>query len=385
MMLNQLIKDMYQLLGKELPEGMRPSQDVGRAVISLLVQAYMGLNPGSAIKNMTQKMLAVADVSTGTKPLRGFKYLTRAQAFKATRAGKEFCNKYCTLLKDRTYMEGLEKTARYEWKINRMLDATSKVTMAAFQAADTSNVTDSFLIGLFAALEDGKSMEEALWQANDVALRTQFPYDLRKPLLFHNPVMRIVGLFASWPIHLVELGVDWVGSSRWGKIILLAALMAGAKYLMRKLGIHLRISLLDSLEGHIAFKTATGERAAIVSYAADLSRAARKMASLDKDEWLKAMEELAYLSPGGTAYKRLMRFYRASQDNWRLRNKKGKVYYQYDRSGWLWDNIGIPEEAIRALIGETTESHDYWKDVYPTLTDKVEGKRDTVLKGVIGQ
>ncbi len=366
-LLNQLIADIYALTGKDLTG--RPAQEVSRFIVSLFAQDKMGLSMVAAIRNHTQKLLAIVDVD----PIRGFGYAAKAQKWLLTRGGQDFVNKYCTLLNQRIYYEGLQEIAYYHSNLNKLMDKTSKLTMSFFRWADLNNVKISFLIGYFGGLRKGMSVAEAIDFGNDVALRTQYPYDVRRAPLYRGPIGKTIGLFTSWSGHFLELQADWINQRSFHKILLAALYLAGAEYLARKFGLVIRAGVTDIIKGHILYKAAKGEPGVLRSYINDFKKVANRLRSGDPEEWKRAVIEFTYLMPAGVFWKRLHRFVEAAGDNWIVRRDDGTILYEFSKDDWLSQKTGIPKEAVLSLLGQTTENAERWE---------YSGKLDKALQAI---
>ena len=379
-LVNQFVTDMFRAIGKDV-EG-RHAQDVSRALTSIIVQKLMGMNPGSMLKNYTQQILPAADVAgKGADRLRGFKYLVDSKRMLATKAGQDFVKQYCILLDQRVYHEGLQKISHLENKLDKLLDKSSKITMFGFQAADINNVKTAFLIGYQAAIKDGKSVTDAIAYANDVALRTQFPYDIRRAPVYNGPLGRLIGLFSSYPQHFVELTSDWAISDHKLRALIAMAGLFGVVSLFRRLGLVVRVNVWDTIQGHLLWKTAKGEPGAFKSSIDDFNKFAGKLMSGDYESWLEAVEDAYYvLGPGSTQLKRIDKIKQAAKDGWRVRNAKGRVMYRFEIGDTMLDNkiyeiTGIPGEAWRSLFGQTVESEERWKEKQkPSIFEKLGSK-----------
>lgn len=379
-LVNQFVTDMFRAIGKDV-EG-RHAQDVSRALTSIIVQKLMGMNPGSMLKNYTQQILPAADVAgKGADRLRGFKYLVDSKRMLATKAGQDFVKQYCILLDQRVYHEGLQKISHLENKLDKLLDKSSKITMFGFQAADINNVKTAFLIGYQAAIKDGKSVTDAIAYANDVALRTQFPYDIRRAPVYNGPLGRLIGLFSSYPQHFVELTSDWAISDHKLRALIAMAGLFGVVSLFRRLGLVVRVNVWDTIQGHLLWKTAKGEPGAFKSSIDDFNKFAGKLMSGDYESWLEAVEDAYYvLGPGSTQLKRIDKIKQAAKDGWRVRNAKGRVMYRFEIGDTMLDKkiyemTGIPGEAWRSLFGQTVESEERWKEKQePSIFEKLGSK-----------
>lgn len=353
-MLNQLIADAFKLIGKDA--GHRPSQELSRFMVSLLVQNKLGLGVAQALRNYTQIMLALADVASIKDPMGIFRYAIKAQKILLTKEGQRFVAETCGPLQQRIYHEGLQTVSIYSRWATRLIDKMSKVTMFMFQKSDEYNVKFSYLVGFLSARDQGKSVAEAIEYGNDVAVRTQFPYDPRRAPIYRTPIGKLFGLFTSWSGYFIELNLHWARQGDFGKIILAQLLLMGTAYLSKKLGLILRVGFIDNVTGHILYKAASEEDIVVVSYVKDLQKIVKRLITGDPEEWEKAIAESTYLMPGGEVFRRLHRFIQAAGDNWKVRNAKGEVQFEYSKDDWLSENTGIPWEAVRALFGQTTES-----------------------------
>ncbi len=371
-LIDNAIKDIWQALGKtlgkdwELPEGKRISSDFSRMATSLAIQNLMGFNVGSIMKNFFQKLHGVADVATFKQPLRGMRLWAKAEKMRHTPSGREFLEKFCTLKKNRTFTAGLEKVGDYHSRMNQVLDATSKATMFGFKWQDMHNIETSFLMKWLANMEDGLSIRDNLMSSNDTASRTQFEYGIGKPPIMRGPLGRAVGALGQWPAHYAEMWMDWGGEKGWGKIPLLIGITAGAYYLMRRLGFQVRMGPMHTFDSHLLTTLATGQDLPLVGKASDVAGAMQRLLEADEDTMTEAIIELGEeVLPGGVKATRLRRFKNASEDNWQLRDRAGRVYYRYELDGPFYEMFGVPGEAVRHMMGETPESYDHWYEVYP--------------------
>src|SRR5690606_15640164 len=110
----------------------------------------IGFNPFSAIKNLTQQLHVVGAV--------GPQYWLKAQRALRTQSGKELLN-YNWVGQHRVYLQGLELQKRI---MDRILGPIPEWGFKAFEWADQQNVQTAYMAGLLKALDEGKSLRQAI-------------------------------------------------------------------------------------------------------------------------------------------------------------------------------------------------------------------------------
>jgi len=354
-MWNNTLRDIYETFNRYDPENApQHMQEASRMLVSVMAQKHMGFSPGTAMRNTTQPLLAIADVAKKGAPFRGLGYYTAYRKIALTKEGRDFVNTYCTILQDRTYMDGIKRASEYQWKINKKLGNISKATMSMFKAADLDNVKASFYIGYRAALADGKSQAEAIRHGNNVALRTQYDYSIGRAAIYHSPAGRLASIFTSWSSNYLSLMGDWMTSDMKSRTLLGMALAGAGAYLYRKLGFKMNIGPIEVLGGLPYFRFFEGDTAVLGSMKEEWEQIAKHLISGDPDEWKKAAEEIVYQLPGGVAYKRIATVGRALMNEGRVVDDKGRVRY----------TITTPGMAIRMLMGMGIEAANRWDLVY---------------------
>lgn len=164
----------------------------------LMYEAWLGLRPASAIKNLSQHGLALAEV--GARPFY--------KALKTTgRTRKQLLSNSWVLRSRATgYLPGIDQTF-----IKSLESKRRKVTMAMFRAADRKNVSDAFLAGYYEAKEKGLPDNWAFKRGDEVAAKTQYLYSKFSGSQFmQSSPGRILGMLTTWPINFAELMNDWV-------------------------------------------------------------------------------------------------------------------------------------------------------------------------------
>jgi len=377
---------LLEPLNLKISEDRRIAHEISTLFIDASVQTFLGLHMGAAWRNTSQKLLSIAEVSTPGDRFRGFRYWGEYRAKKFNKEFRDFIKKYNVLRDDRTFMEGMDSVARYNTWAGKVLDTTRPVTMFAYKAADLDNVDFSWYAGFRAAEDDGMQVVDQLWKGDDVAVRTQFPYDIRKAPWAHTPLGRSLMLFTGWSLDYFELMNDWASNKNWGKLLMAVAAGYGLRHLYRKMGLHFRITALEAATGTIFFSLPGFQDSVVGSQTRTLRYAARDLME-GGEEWQKVVEQMAYdFLPGGGAFNRYNRFMEMANDpaGWVNRDRSGRIRYRYEESGWLYELTGIPREAFFSLFGQTTTAKDYWSDEIPAIEDKIEEKATEYLRKLVG-
>ena len=199
--------------------GPKPTREMMSVLAELQVMGGLGFNPFTAVKNMTQKILAFSSITDDGNPLRGMYYMAKASAFKRTAEGKRFVamNK---IRHDRMFHESfgviddsMSAVARRMGVADPLLDAGASVRKKAmwmFKTSDMGNVDDTFLAKLLYMREQGANLATAVNVAQQTTMATQFMYGFDSPMLYKStgplgPVGRAVGVFTSWPLNWAHL------------------------------------------------------------------------------------------------------------------------------------------------------------------------------------
>ncbi len=162
---------------------------------SLLYMAWLGFRPVSAIRNLSQQLLAAADVGPAN--------LAKGIGLRFTAKGKRVLRK-SLVYQGRLLGEpvaGLE-----EAQLRRLPLALQQKSLAMFKLADKQNVVDSFLAGYAKGKKLGLDEEWAIRLGDEVAASTQYYYTRMARSLFEESVAgRFLSPFTSWPRNFTEL------------------------------------------------------------------------------------------------------------------------------------------------------------------------------------
>lgn len=202
----------------------------------ILYEAFLGFRPLSAIKNLSQKSLTIAEC--------GITNFAKARVWKHTAEGRRVL-KESLMLRSRKlgYLPGVDETF-----IAKLDSKRRKVSMYMFRLADKDNVTDAFATGYLEAKRLGLPHELAIKRGDEVAHKTQYLYTkLAGSQFMQTSPGRVLGVLTTWPRNWVELMLDWVKGKpsqvyldyqkATGKRILPEGLLMKRKALLRYLAI----------------------------------------------------------------------------------------------------------------------------------------------------
>jgi len=351
---NEAIRKVANLVlkpfGRELKG--RPAQAASSFLADLSYQGTMGWTLSAPLKNLTQQALTIGYLDK--KPGQGLEYWAKARVAKHTKTGKELL-KYCWVVQDRQYLEGLD--AQYQF-MQKVMGTSRKYGFFLFRQADIDNVTNAYLGGTLQALDEGKSLAEAVEYGNQVAASTQFLMGLDSPMLFKSPLGRMVGIYASWPVNFMRLLWEQGSSAQKHRIASTIVSMIGVAYLMEKLtGLSFKSTRPEEVvKDFLPVKLITGETSSPpVNAAASAIRWLLGAASNADPEFIEAaknefIKNMKSFIPGHNAYAAAVRFIEDAVNDWKRYDERGRLMYEI-----------TPGEAIRDLIGTTVESEQRQK------------------------
>ena len=173
---------------------------VGYNLSSLYYMSWLGFRPVSAIRNLSQQLLAVCDVG-GINFAKGL-------GLRATKEGKAAL-KESIVLQGR--LMGKPVTGLEEDTLRKIPQKMQDWALGLFKWADRQNVTDSFLAGYAKGKQLGLPREWSIKLGDEVAMDTQYLYTRMARSLFEESVAgRFLTPFTSWPRNFSELMVKWV-------------------------------------------------------------------------------------------------------------------------------------------------------------------------------
>lgn len=204
---NQSLKEAAEVI-KKLPGGKRlatiltqgnASGMVAYNLAGIYYEAYMGFRPLSAIKNLSQHGLILAEV--------GPKAFTQALIYPNLKERNRILSKSLVLRGRKIgYLPGIDESF-----IKQLDNKRRKATMLMFRLADKKNVSDAYLAGFFEAKNKGLPDKYAYKRGDEVAQKTQYLYTkLSGPQLTQSSIGRVMGVLTTWPENWAELMNDWV-------------------------------------------------------------------------------------------------------------------------------------------------------------------------------
>lgn len=396
-------------LSKAVPEveRRRTATEAASLITRLTYAATLWFNPKSWLNQTTQQILAIAALDPN--PLVGLRYWNKAQKLLSTKEGQELLN-YNWVAQNRDYIEAFERIhGRPEDLTGSMYDklkvalgkTTSRIEksplgMGVFEAGDRWNVNTSYLMKVLKEIDNGKTHAEASALANKFAADTQFLYGIDSPLLTRTPWGKVLGVLTSYPTNYARLLYEY--GRRKGDIksqltaISIFSTMTASMYALSESGLDFsREAPMSTLGGMLPVKLATqGIEAAPAVEAligtAEVTRSFAKRALddtsvlVDPIEREKAFEQykrtLRVLIPWSTQRGRIEKFIEAAKNDWNVLDEESKRTYRMGEIAGepaevgLLSKLGItppggmmyhategelPGEAIRTLIGQTTE------------------------------
>lgn len=343
--------------------GARPTAELSALLSELQYLGGIGFNPFTAVKNLTQKLLALSSITDDGNPMHGLKWLAKARATKLQPKGK-FYLQHCAMIDDRMFLENLQVR---EGAIERLLKRfgvsepwTDKAgrfrekAYAMFRWSDISNVEDTWLAKLLYLVEAKKApWADAVNLATKTTMATQFMYGFDSPWLYKTPVGRQVGVFMSWPINWAFMLWEQGTSGDIRRAISTVVTTAVAAEILTMTGLNFMsihpvntargILPIALLEGEDRWPLAMRSAASIKSYIEALARGDAEAV----DSALDSMKfRLRPLVPAGVMAGRVLDFIDIVKNDWRKYDRKGRLKYEV-----------TPGEAIRGLIGPTKEAY----------------------------
>lgn len=203
---NQTLKEAAEEISK-LPGGKQLARYLTKGNASgmlaynmagIYYECWLGLRPASAIKNLSQHGLALAEVGPDafymalkTVGEKRADLLANSKVLRSRKLG---------------YLPGIDQTF-----IKSLESKRRKITMAMFRAADRKNVSDAFLAGFYEAKTKGLPDDWAYKRGDEVAKKTQYLYSkLTGAQFMQSGPGRMLGILTTWPENWAELMNEWI-------------------------------------------------------------------------------------------------------------------------------------------------------------------------------
>lgn len=191
------VKGMEKL-ATQLEQG-NPAGLMAHNMAGLLYEIWLGFRPASAIKNLTQQGLTLAEV--------GPRAYMQAKAMQYTKEGKDLIRESIVMRgrKAGFFLPGVDETF-----IKRLHGKRREIAMWLFKRADQDNVGAAFLSGYKEATNLGLPHDVAVQRGDEVARHTQYIYTKMMTPVFNTTIPgRLLSVFTSWPKNWAELMVRW--------------------------------------------------------------------------------------------------------------------------------------------------------------------------------
>lgn len=366
-MINSLVGAVNNSAWKE-SWGARPSAELSALLAELQYSGGIGFNPFTAIKNLTQKALALTSITDDGNALHGLKWMAVAKTKKLQPEGKFYLSD-CTLLSSRAFTEGLEaQQSAMERMALRLLGnekiakAVGKIqdkSMAMFRWSDRSNVEDTWLARfLYLTEAKGAPWSDAANLATRTTMATQFMYGFDSPILYKSPLGRQAGIFMSWPINWAFLLYEQGTSGDIRKAISTVVTMALGAEILTMTGMNfMSIHPVNTARGllPIAMMSDEDRWPLVARSAASINSYIRAMVDGDVEAVDSAIDSLKNrlrpLVPLGVMSFKVLDFVELVKNDWKKYDKKGRLKYEV-----------APGEGVRSLIGPTTEAYQRVED-----------------------
>lgn len=366
-MINSLVGSINKSPWRE-SWGSRPSAELSALLAELQYSGGIGYNPFTAIKNLTQKALALTSITDDGNALHGLKWMAKAKILKLKPEG-EFYLSDCRILKSRSFTEGLEaqysameRMAQRLFQSDKAAKATRRIqdkSMAMFQWSDRSNVEDTWLARfLYLTEAKGAPIADACNLATRTTMATQFMYGFDSPMLYKTPLGRQAGIFMSWPINWAFLLYEQGTSGDVRKAISTVVTMALGAEILTMTGLNfMSIHPVNTARGilPIAMMSDEDRWPLVARSAASINSYIRAMVDGDDEAVDSALDSLRNrlrpLVPLGVVTFRMLDFIELVKNDWRKYDNRGRLKYEVK-----------PGEAVRGLIGPTTEAYNRVED-----------------------
>lgn len=375
-LINQFV-DVVNLSEWQSKWGIRPTAEISSLLAELQYIGGMGFNPFTAVKNLTQKALALSSITDDGNPLHGLKWMAKAKAKKLTKEG-EFYLTNLKLRDARNFTESLEMQSTAISRVMQKMGLPDPMSRAAvkfrdeafrmFRWSDLSNIEDTWL-ARFLYLTETKSApwSDAINLATKTTMATQFMYGADSPLLYKSPIGKQAGIFMSWPINWAFMLYEQGTSGDMHRAIATVLTMAVGAEALTLTGMNfMSIHPVNTARGLLPIAMLEGEDRWPLLYrsAAATWGVLKALSEGDPEAYDTALanlkQRLIPMIPAGVVGKRVVDFVDLARHEWRKYDRKDRLKYE--------TTVG---EAARSVFGPTTEAYErvnQWQQV-----SKMEG------------
>lgn len=186
--------------------GQRPTNKVTRAIRTATYRGTLGLNVGSAVRNLTQGVNTFAEL--------GSKYTTSGytQALKTIASKSDELSKTGVL--DNSFIEDRTVSA-----VKKNIEKMDKALWFFFDNAEKINRGAAYFGAKQKALDAGKSLDEAIAEGVKVARKTQFTFGrVDTPVLMQNDIVKVFTQFQSFNVKQTEFIAGLVKNKEYAKL-----------------------------------------------------------------------------------------------------------------------------------------------------------------------
>jgi hypothetical protein len=199
-----------QAIGYKL--GQRPTAKVTRAIRQATYRATLGLNVGSAVRNLTQGINTFAEMG-GEYTLKGYYNMV-----KNWNSGE--LQKVGVL--DNSFIE--DRTLSATKKAGEKMD---KVLFAMFEGAEKVNRGAAYYAAKQRAIDKGATLEQAIQAGIDTAAKTQFTFGrVNTPLYLQSDMSKLFFQFQSFNVKQTEFLVEMAANKEYAKLLRFAGASA---------------------------------------------------------------------------------------------------------------------------------------------------------------
>lgn len=170
-----------------------PLDSLASGIASFQWMRTLGLNPRSALVNLTQRLNTIATV--------GEKYSLKGEKFGFTEEGKR--------LFDETGLAREIPNVLMEGDVSPHIEGIRKIVGFMFDKVEKGNRKHAFLSGYLKAKDMGMAEQAAIQYGIDTVHKTQFRYGrVGMPKALSSPLGRVAFQFSSYPIKQIEFLSD---------------------------------------------------------------------------------------------------------------------------------------------------------------------------------
>lgn len=193
--------------------GSRPATKASVLAVRTIYRATMGLNIGSAVKNLTQGLNALAETGVLSSAAGAMKFIRPVGKISGDEELRLFPGMREVLRRD--VLHGFNRI--FEGDVvgfSRTMKWVDQVLFAPYRFSEFVNRGIAYHAGVSRAAREGLSAADRVAKGLEVSDETQFIYGVlgRSPI-FQSPAGRVAGTFLTYPIKQTEL---LVGKTRRG-------------------------------------------------------------------------------------------------------------------------------------------------------------------------